>query len=59
MRAFKVCPGILFALVVVGLAYAQDEMKRSETEFMFKLQAGPPRYVGWITPLCTLIGKET
>jgi hypothetical protein len=46
MRAFKVCPGILFALVVVGLAYAQDEMKRSETEFYVQTSGGTAEVCG-------------
>ena len=46
MRAFKVCPAILSALAVVGLAYAQDEVKRSETEFWFQTSGGAAEVCG-------------
>ena len=46
MHAFKVCPAILFALAVVGLAYAQDEMKRSETEFYVQTSGGAAEVCG-------------
>ena len=46
MRAFKVCHAILFALAVVGPAYAQDEMKRSETEFYVQTSGGAAEVCG-------------
>ena len=46
MRAFTVCPAILFALAVVGPAYAQDEMKRSETEFYVQTSDGAAEVCG-------------
>jgi len=46
MRAFKVCPAILFALAVVGPAYAQDEVKRSETEFWSQTSGGAAEVCG-------------
>jgi len=46
MRAFKVCPAILFALAVVGPAYAQDEVKRSETEFYVQTSGGAAEVCG-------------
>ena len=46
MRAFKVCPAILFALAVVGPAYAQDEMQRSETEFYVQTSGGAAEVCG-------------
>jgi len=46
MRAFKVCPAILSALAVVGLAYAQDEVKRSETEFWSQTSGGAAEVCG-------------
>jgi len=46
MRAFKVCPAILFALAVVRLAHAQDEVKRSETEFYVQTSDGAAEVCG-------------
>jgi len=46
MRAFKVCHAILFALAVVDPAYAQDEMKRSETEFYVQTSGGAAEVCG-------------
>jgi len=46
MRAFKVCTAILFALAVVRLAHAQDEVKRSETEFYVQTSGGAAEVCG-------------
>ena len=46
MRAFKVCTAILFALAVVRLAHAQDEAKRSETEFYVQTSGGAAEVCG-------------
>src|SRR5262249_12625412 len=46
MRAFKVCTAILFALTVVRLAHAQDEVKRSETEFYVQTSGGAAEVCG-------------
>ena len=46
MRAFKVCTAILFALAVVRLAHAQDEVKRSETEFYVQTSDGAAEVCG-------------
>jgi hypothetical protein len=46
MRAFKVCPAILFALAVVRLAHAQDEVKRSEIEFYVQTSGGAAEVCG-------------
>jgi hypothetical protein len=46
MRPFRVCPAILFALAVVRPAYAQDEVKRSETEFYVQTPGGAAEVCG-------------